>query len=135
LENVYSEIIWKFKVIIGDKGYDSEENHINAKKYGLVAIIPARNKNVPIHRTKGENRKRMKRHLPEEYNRRPIVETVHSVIKRKSGSFVRSRIPELTEKEIAMKIIAYNIRRIVVLNDSGIFFIVRVFPQSSSNYS
>jgi len=38
--------------------------------------------------------------LPEEYKRRPIVETAHSVIKRKSGSFVRSRIPELTEKEI-----------------------------------
>jgi len=91
-----SEIIGKFKVIIGDRGYDSEENHIIAKKYGLLAIIPARNKDVPIHRTKGEHRKRMKRHLPEEYNRKPKVETVHSVIKRKSGSFVRSRIPELS---------------------------------------
>ncbi len=109
------KIIGKFKVIIGDRGYDSKENHIIAKKYGLLAIIPAGNKDVPIHRTRGENRKRMKRHLPEEYNRRPIVETVHSVIKRKSGSFVRSRIPELSEKEIAMKIIAYNIRRIVIL--------------------
>ncbi len=106
LENMDKEMIGKFKIIIGDKGYDSEENHIIAKEYGLVAIIPARNKDVPIHRTRGENRKRMKRHLPEEYNRRPIVETVHSVIKKKSGSFVRSRIPELSEKEIAMKIIA-----------------------------
>jgi len=127
LEKMDSEIINKFRIIIGDKGYDSDENHIIAKKYGLLVIIPARNKDVPIHRTKGENRKRMKRHLPEEYNRRPKVETVHSVIKRKSGSFVRSRIPELSEKEIAMKIIAYNIRRIVVLNDSGIIFIVEVF--------
>lgn len=87
-----------------------EENHVIAKRYGLFAIIPARNKDVPIYRTKGENRKRMKRNLSEEYRRRPIVETVHSVIKRKSGSFVRSRIPELAEKEIALKIIAYNIR-------------------------
>jgi len=45
--------------------------------------------------SKGEDRKRMKRHFPEEYKRRSIVETVHSALKRKSGSFVRSRIPEL----------------------------------------
>ncbi len=40
---------------------------------------------------------------------------------------MRSRIPELSEKEIAMKIIAYNIRRIVVLNDSRIIFIIEDF--------
>jgi len=79
------EIINKFEIIIGDKGYDSEENHVIAKRYNLLAIIPVRNKDVPIHRTKGENRKRMKKHLPEEYKRRPIVETVHSAIKRKEG--------------------------------------------------
>jgi len=125
LENMDREIISKFNIIIGDKGYDSEENHIIAKKHGLLAILPARNEDVPIHRTKGENRKRMKRHLPEEYKRRSIVETVHSVIKRKSGSFVRSRIPEVAEREIALKIIAYNIRRVIVLNYS--IFILIIF--------
>jgi len=98
LENIEKEIISKFDVIIGDKGNDSEKNHVIAKKYGLLSIIPVRNEEVPIHRTKGENRKRMKRHLPEEYKRRSIVETMHSAIKRKSGSFVRSWIPELAEK-------------------------------------
>jgi len=39
-------------------------------------------------------------------------EIKHSEIKRKSESFVRSRIPEVAEKEITLKIIAYNIRRI-----------------------
>ena len=48
---------------------------------------------------------------------------MHSVIKRKSGSFVRSRTPELTEKEIVLKIIAYNIRRAIIINNS-IFIIV-----------
>jgi len=123
LENIDKELINKFRIIIGDKGYDPEENHVIAKRYHLQAIIPTRNKDVPIHRTKGENRKRMKRHLPDEYKRRPIVETVHSAIKRESGSFVRSRIPELAEKESALKIIAYNIRRIIILNNS-IFIIV-----------
>ncbi len=127
LEKMDREIISKFRIIIGDKRYDSEENHIIAKKYGLMAIIAARNKDVPIRRIEGEHRKRMKRHLPEEYNRKQIVEIVHYVIKRKSGSLVRSRIPELSEKEIAMKIIPYNIRRIVVLNDSKIIFIIEDF--------
>ena len=122
LENMDSEVIAKFKIIIGDKGYDSEENHVIAKRYDLLAIIPVRNEDVPIYRTKGENRKRMKKHLPEEYKRRSIVETVHSAIKRKSGSFIRSRIPELTEKEIALKIIAYNIRRTIILNNSIFIF-------------
>jgi len=124
LENMDSEIINKFKIIIGDKGYDSEENHVIAKKHGLFAIIAVRNEDVPVHRTKGENRKRMKRHLPEEYKRRSIVETVHSVMKRESGSFVRSRIPELTEKEIVLKIIAYNIRRTIILSHSIFIFII-----------
>ncbi len=66
----------------------------------------------------------MKRHLPEEYNRRSIVETVHSVIKRKSGSFVRSRIPNQLEKEMALKIIEYNIRRIIMVNGSEIIIYV-----------
>jgi len=136
LENMDKEIINKFDIIIGDKGYDSEENHVIAKKHGLLAIIPARNEDVPIYRTKGKNRKRMKRNLSEEYKRRSIVETVHSVIKRKSGSFVRSRIPEVAEKEIALKIIAYNIRRTIILNDSiFIFVIIRFSTELSINLS
>jgi len=67
LENMDSEVIGKFKIIVGDKGYDLEENHVIAKKHGLLAIIPARNEDLPIYRTKGENRKRMKKHLPKEH--------------------------------------------------------------------
>jgi len=33
------EIIDKFKIIIGDKWCDSEENRVIAKRYGLLAII------------------------------------------------------------------------------------------------
>jgi len=99
LENMDREIINKSKIIIGDKGYDSEENHVIAKKHGLLAIIPARNEDVPIHRTKGEKQKEDERHLSVEYKRRPIVKTVHSVIKRKSGSFVRSDYQKSLKKD------------------------------------
>jgi len=66
-------------------------------------------------------------YLPKEYKRRSIVETVHSVLKRKSGSFVRSKIPEVAEKEIALKIIAYNIRRIIIINNSMFIIVIYRF--------
>jgi len=44
--------------------------------------------------SKRENRKRIERHLSDEYKRRPIVETLLM-----RSSFVRLRIPELAEKE------------------------------------
>jgi len=51
LKSMDSEIIGKFKIIIVDKGYDSErgEPHYYQKIYGLFAIIPARNEEVPIY--------------------------------------------------------------------------------------
>jgi len=73
----------------------------------------------------------MKRHLPEEYKRRSIVETMYSVIKRKSGAFVRSRITEVAEMEIALKIITYNIRRTIIINNSIFIFVILGFLQSS----
>ena len=71
----------------------------------------------------------MKRHFLEEYKRRSIVETVHSVIKRKSRSFVRSKIPEVAEYEIVLKIIAYDIRRVIIINNS--MFILIIFRFST----
>ena len=32
---MYEELVDKFKIIIGDKGYDSEENHVIAKNIPL----------------------------------------------------------------------------------------------------
>jgi len=81
LKSMDSEIINKFKTIIGDKRYDSERGKPRyCKKTWSFCYNTLRNEDVPVHRTKGENRKKMKRHLQEEYKRRSIVETVHSVL-------------------------------------------------------
>ena len=37
------------KIIIGDKGYDSEENHVIAKKSWSFSNNTLRNEDVPIH--------------------------------------------------------------------------------------
>jgi len=38
--------------------------------------------------------------------------------------FIRSRIPELAEKEIALKIIAYDVKKIIILNNSIFIFVI-----------
>ncbi|MBV9176876.1 MAG: hypothetical protein JO297_07540 [Nitrososphaeraceae archaeon] len=49
-------------VVTGDKGYDSEENHVLVREllHGF-SIIPTRYDRVPIWRTQGRHRKQMKR--------------------------------------------------------------------------
>ncbi|HET8792949.1 MAG TPA: hypothetical protein VFM31_04080, partial [Nitrososphaeraceae archaeon] len=48
-------------VVIADKGYDSEENHILVREnLNRFSIIPPRYKNVPLWKTHGRYRKGMK---------------------------------------------------------------------------
>ena len=48
--------------------------------------------------------------------------------------FVRSRITGLFEKEIALKIIAYNIRRTIIINNSKFIFVILGFLQSPKEF-
>ncbi len=70
----------------------------------------------------------MRRHLSEEYKRRSIVETVHSVIKK--WGICKIINDKEFEKEIGLKIIAYNIRRIVIIKNSRLIFIIEVFHRA-----
>ena len=57
-----SEILPLSVVVVGDRGYDSEENHIMVReKLGAFSVIPARNEDIPIWKTHGRYRKQMKR--------------------------------------------------------------------------
>jgi hypothetical protein len=47
-----SEILPLSVVIVGDRGYDSEENHIMVReKLGAFSVIPVRNEGIPIWKT------------------------------------------------------------------------------------
>ena len=71
-------------VVIGDKGYDSEDNHSLVREdLHAFSVIPSRYECVPIWRTHGRYRKQMKRGYSKVlYNQRNKDETVISVIKR-----------------------------------------------------
>ncbi|MGC8620186.1 MAG: transposase [Thermoplasmata archaeon] len=146
LKKIPKSIIRKFTHIIGDKGYDSEKNHQIARSYGLISVIPARNEDVPVYRTRGYYRKKMKRKLPDEYRERAKVETVHSVIKRRFGDFLRSMDKINSRKEEIMKFLVYNITRIIKITknyeklifqkgfllSSGLIYSIILFLRSST---
>ena len=53
--------IMPMSVVVADKGYDSEDNHVLVREnYHALSIIPTRYKDVPIWRTSGKYRKQMK---------------------------------------------------------------------------
>ncbi|MGC9176506.1 MAG: transposase, partial [Thermoplasmata archaeon] len=146
LKKIPESIIRKFTHIIGDKGYDSEKNHQIARSYGLISVIPARNEDVPVYSTRGYYRKKMKRKLPDEYRERAKVETVHSVIKRRFGDFLRSMDKINSRKEEIMKFLVYNITRIIKITknyeklifqkgfllSSGLIYSIILFLRSST---
>jgi len=55
----------------------------------------------------------MKKKIPEEYWERVKVETVHSVIKRRFGDFLRLMNKINSMKEKIMKFLIYNITRMI----------------------
>ncbi|AFU57039.1 putative transposase IS4 family protein [Candidatus Nitrososphaera gargensis Ga9.2] len=103
--------IMPLSLVVADKGYDSEENHVFVReRYHAYSIIPPRYQDVPVWRTHGRYRKQMKRggYLRPLYNQRNKDETIMSVMKRLFGEHVRSRLVRTQNRELAFRCIAYN---------------------------
>lgn len=85
IENI-SEIV-PVSVVVADKGYDSEQNHVIVRdNIHAFSVIPARFEHIPIWKTYGKYRKQMKRGYSKTlYNQRNKNETIMSVIKRLFG--------------------------------------------------
>ncbi len=110
-------------VVVADKDYDSEENHVFVREYlKAYSIIPSRNMHVPIWKTYGKYRKQMKRGYTKLlYNQRNKDETIMSVIKRLFGEYVTSRLIRTQNRELSFRCIAYNMHRL-----TNLVFIVMV---------
>lgn len=104
-------------VVVADKGYDSEDNHVLVREnYHALSIIPTRYKDVPIWRTSGKYRKQMKHGFSNIlYNHRNKDETIISVIKRLFGDDLTSRLTRTQNRELSFRCIAYNTHRITNL--------------------
>jgi len=124
-----SEIL-PLSVVTGDKGYDSEENHVLVRELlHAFSVIPARYEHVPIWRTHGKYRKQMKRGYSKLlYNQRNKDETIISVIKRLFGEHITSRLVRTQNRELSFRCIAYNTHRLTNLT------IITWFLQSLSRH-
>jgi len=96
-----------------DKGYDSEDIHrLIHEVLDSDSLIPVRNRKRK--RIFGYYRRTLARSFDEiTYHQRNKVETVFSVIKRKFGEDLKARKFRLQVKEIKLKIILYNISRMI----------------------
>lgn len=112
-KNVLDEAGKKIKSVDADKGYDKEENHkLVVEELQAEDRIRVKNKDVPIHRTKGEYRKKVKRRMLRA-NYRSKQETIFSSLKRIEGSTIRSIKVSMQNKEMLFKEIAYNAGRLI----------------------
>ena len=105
----------KIDVVVGDKGFDAQKNHDLVHKHKALLITPLRNEKVPVWRTKGADRKKLKRSFPKKkYHQRSKCETVFSVVKRKTGDFVTAIKFGMQKIELLCRFLAYNIDRLLV---------------------
>jgi hypothetical protein len=100
-------------IYVMDKGYDSEEIHeLIHDTLNSCSLIPVRNRKRK--RISGYYRRRIAQSFDEErYHQRNKVETVFSVLKRKFGEALKARKYRLQVKEIKIKIILYNLSRMI----------------------
>ncbi len=79
--------------VLGDMGFDNENNHVGARKTGTAAaVIPTGHADVPIRRTSGTHRREMKRNFPRQLcSQRNRSETTFFVVKGMMSGDMTSR--------------------------------------------
>jgi len=101
-----------FDWLVADKAYDSNKNHKAVYNAGKDSLISLKNADLPLHKTKGEYRKKAKREFePGLYTQREITESIFSSLKRKYGSKLRARKFKTQKIELLCKVLAFNIER------------------------
>ena len=104
-----------------DKGYDAEYNHAFTKeKMKVEDYIKLKNKDVPVHRTSGENRKKAKQAMKKKRgrprkNHRNKMETIMFVLKKVFGEHITATTAKGQRQQARFRIISYNAYRKTIL--------------------
>ena len=103
-----------FDFFVADKGYDSENNHKAIFEAGKVSLISVKRKDLPIYKTQGTYRKKVKREFEMGlYTQRELTESIFSSLKRKYGPKLRARKFKTQKIELLCKVLSYNIERAI----------------------
>ena len=103
-------------IFVLDKGYDAEWVHHMIRNQKILSMIPVRNMDCLISRTRGRYRKKMRREFDTLYHQRNKCETIFSVIKRRFGSEIKSHHDTMKEKELLYRVLAYNCHRMTMIS-------------------
>jgi len=107
--------------VYGDKGYSSRKNcQIVADKKGTPYLLFRDNatnkaKGKPAWIISIRAYKKNTEQWLDTYHARSIVESVFSSIKRRWGNFLRSRRKWMQKKELSLKVLAYNIKQVLLI--------------------
>ena len=104
----------KSNTYVLDKGYDSEDIHrLIRDNLNANSLIPVRTRKRK--RISGVYRCELARSFDLScYHQRNLVETIFSVIKRKFGESLKARKFQTQIKELKIKLILYNISKIIL---------------------
>ena len=87
-------------------GRDAEPVHKRIRGKNTISMIPTRNKDCLINRTKGGYRKLMRRVDYSLYHERNKTETMFSVVKRRFDSEIKSYDNTMKTKELLYRVLA-----------------------------
>lgn len=101
----------KNKTIVADTEFDAEERfHEIIIKFGGKGVAPLRHKGIPLWRTKGSRRKELRRKWPgRSYHRRPMAETLNSMLKRGMSAYLRGRTVWQQARHFYGKCLTHNL--------------------------
>lgn len=106
------------KRLLGDAGYDSEDNHrICRKELDIPStVIPVNIRNRKCDTIKGRYRNQMKKHFPKRiFGNRWQVESVFSRFKRKLGYALRATTEQSRSIECLVRVLTYNLMILYLL--------------------
>ena len=112
------ELKHALKCVLVDKGYDSRYNREYCDSLGIEHHIPFRvfsqqqNKYGLKVKRSAKRRRAMQTFNADVYKRRVLVESIISAVKRTYGSWVCSRKPENQQKDVVIKVLAYDLDKI-----------------------
>ncbi len=108
-------------IMVLDRGYDAEPVHKMIRQNNAISMIPVRNRDCLISRTRGKYRKQMRREFDSAsvqalYHQRNKCETIFSVIKRMFGSEIKSYNDSMRTNELLYRVLAYNCHRTCMIS-------------------
>lgn len=99
------------RTIVADTEFDAELRfHELILKFGGKGVAPLRHKHIPVWRTHGVRRKELSRKWPgRAYHRRPMAETINSMIKRGMSSKLRGHTVYQQARHFYAKCLTHNL--------------------------